>query len=102
MLDFDTPPRTAAKKTKTAQIRLDNHLAGLIERAALALAIDKSVFLRSVIEREATRVLERRSRHVLTPEDAAIFAAALDAPPSPTARAREAARDYRTRVVYAD
>ena len=83
-------------------MRHDDRLAVLIERAALALAVDKSVFLRTAIEREATRVLELQSRHILTPEDAEMFSAALDAPPAPTTRALEAARNYRARVVHAD
>lgn len=102
MLDFDTASGVSAKQTKTTQVRHDDRLASLIERAARALAVDKSVFLRAAIEREATRVLELRSRHVLTPEDAELFAAALDAPPAPTPRARAAAGDYRARVVHAD
>ena len=102
MLDFDTGSRTSAKRSKTTQLRHDDRLADLIERAALALAVDKSAFLRAAIEREAVRVLDLQSRHVLTPEDAEAFAAALDAPPAPTPRALEAARNYRSRVVRAD
>ncbi len=102
MLNFDTASSSPAKQTRTTQVRHDDRLAILIERATLALAVDKSVFLRAAIEREAIRVLEARSRHVLTPEDAEQFAAALDAPPAPTPRALEAARNYRARVVHAD
>ena len=102
MLNFDAASGSAARQTKTTQVRHDDRLANLIERAALALAVDKSVFLRAAIEREATRVLDLQSRHTLTPEDAEIFAAALDAPPAPTPRALEAARHYRARVVHAD
>ena len=102
MLDIDTASRISGKQTKSTQVRHDDRLASLIERAALALAVDKSVFLRAAIEREAMRVLDLQSRHTLTPEDAAIFAAALDAPPTPTPRALEAARNYRARVVHAD
>ena len=102
MLNFDTASSSPVKQTRTTQVRHDDRLAILIERATLALAVDKSVFLRAAIEREAIRVLEARSRHVLTPEDAEQFAAALDAPPAPTPRALEAARNYRARVVHAD
>lgn len=102
MLNFDAVSRVSAKQTRTTQVRHDDRLAGLIERAALALAVEKSVFLRAVIEREATRVLDQQSRHVLTREDAEVFAAALDAQPAPTARALAAARNYRARVVHAD
>ena len=68
----------------------------------MSLAIDKSAFLRSAIEREAIRVLEAQSRHVLSQEDAEQFAAALDTPPTPTPRALDSARNYRRRVVHAD
>ena len=102
MLNFDAAPSTPARRTRTTQIRHDDRLASLIEHAAHALAVDKSTFLRAAIEREATRVLDLRSRHTLTPEDAEIFAAALDAPPAPTPRALEAARNYGARVVHAD
>ena len=102
MLDFDAESGVSAKQTRTTQVRHDDRLANLIERAARALAVDKSAFLRAAIEREAMRVLELQSRHVLTPEDAELFAAALDAPPAPTPRALAAARDYRARVVHAD
>ncbi len=90
------------RKTRTTQIRHDDRLARLIERATRALAVDKSTFLRAAIEREATRVIDMQSRHTLTLEDAKVFAAALDVPPAPTPRALEAARNYRARVVYAD
>ena len=102
MLNFETESRPSAKRTRMTQLRHDDRLADLIERAALALAVDKSAFLRAAIEREAARVLETQSRHALTPEDAEAFAAALDARPAPTPRALEAARNYRSRVVHAD
>ena len=102
MLNLDAASSTRTRRTRTTQVRHDDRLASLIERAALALAVDKSAFLRAAIEREATRVLDMQSRHTLTPEDAEIFAAALDAPPAPTPRALEAARNYRARVVHAD
>ena len=102
MLDFDISSSSSTKQTRTTQVRHDDRLAALIERAARSLAVHKSVFLRSAIERVALHVLEAQSRHVLTPEDAEQFAAALDSPPALTPRAREAARNYRARVVHAD
>lgn len=41
MLDFDTETRTEKKHTRSTQVRHDDRLASLIERAALALAVDK-------------------------------------------------------------
>ena len=102
MLNFETGPRPSAKRARTNQLPHDDRSADLIERAALALAVDKSAFLRAAIGREVARVLEMQARHVLTPEDAGAFAAALDAPPAPTPHALEAARNYRSRVVHAD
>ena len=87
MLDFNAASSVPARRTKTTQVRHDDRLANLIERAALALAVDKSEFLRAAIEREAIRILDFQSRHTLTPEDAEVFAAALAALPAPTARA---------------
>lgn len=83
-------------------MRHDDRLAILIDRAAMSLAVDKSAFLRAAIEREAIRVLEAQSRHVLSQADAEQFAAALDTPPAPTPRALDAARNYRRSVVHAD
>ena len=53
MLDFDTASSAPARRTMTTRIRHDDRLASLIERAALALGVDKSAFLPAAIEREA-------------------------------------------------
>lgn len=102
MLNPYTTAGVSGKQSRTTQVRHDDRLAILIERAAMSLAVDKSAFLRAAIEREAVRVLEAQSRHVLSQKDAEQFAAALDAPPTPTPRALDAARNYRRRVVHAD
>jgi len=102
MLDFSKSDLDAEKRTRTTQIRHGDRLGELIARAAASLGVDKSVFLRAAVGKEASRVLEGGSRHVLTAEDAARFAAALDAAPQPTSRALAAAKAYRHRVVHAD
>lgn len=102
MLDFQTSQFDTEKQTRSTQVRHGDGLGELIARAAAALAVDKSVFLRAAIAREASRVLEAGTRHVLTAEDAALFSAALDAPPKPTPRALAAAKAYRRRIVHAD
>lgn len=102
MLNPYTTSGVSGKQFRTTQVRHDDRLAILIERAAASLAVDKSAFLRAAIEREAIRVLEAQSRHVLSEKDAEQFAAALDTPPTPTPRALDAARNYRGRVVRAD
>ena len=102
MLDLNITGSNNEKQTRSTQVRHGDRLTVLIERAALALGVDKSVFLRNAIAREAQRVLEESSRHVLTPEDAELFAAALDTPPAPTPHALKAAASYRRRVMNAD
>lgn len=102
MLDFQASPLENEKQSRTTQIRHGDDLFQLIEQTATYLAVDKSVFLRAAIAKEAERVLGARSRHVLSPEDAAQFAAALDTPPEPTPRAIAAAKAYKARVVHAD
>ncbi len=102
MLDFQASPLDDEKQSRTTQIRHGDGLFALIEQAAKSLGVDKSVYLRAVIAKDAERVLKARSRHVLTPEDAAQFTAALDTPPAPTPRAITAKKAYKARVIHAD
>ena len=60
----------------TPQVRHDDQLASLIERAAFALAVAKLEFMRLAIEREAKRAQDLQPRHTLTPEKAEMFAEA--------------------------
>lgn len=102
MLDIDVTGSSNEKQTRTTQVRHGESLAALIERATLALGVDKSVFLRHAIAKEAQRVIADSAHHVLTDEDAKLFSAALDTPPAPTPRALKAAASYRRRVAHAD
>lgn len=102
MLDFTPSEVLDEKQTRTTQVRHGDRLVAMIEQAARSLAVDKSVFVRAAILKEAERVLEAGSRHVMSRRDAELFAAALDQSPDPTPRAREAAKAYRSRIVHAD
>ena len=102
MLDLNVTGLNTETQKRTTQVRHGDSLAVLIERATLALGVDKSVFLRHAIAKEAQRVIQDSSRHVLTPEDARLFSAALDTPPKPTPRALKAADSYRRRVADAE
>lgn len=102
MLNFEPLIPDHDDLSKSTQIRHGQVLSDLITRASETLGVDKSVFLRSVIAREAQRILDASARHVLTAEDAAVFSKAMDAAPKPTPRAHAAADAYRRRVVYAD
>lgn len=102
MLDFKPSDLDSEKRNRSTQIRHGDMLARLIEEASVALAVDKSVFLRAAILKEAERVLRDRSHHQLTGEDIELFQKALDTPPPPTEAALAAAKAYRARVVHAD
>ena len=102
MLNLDVSDVVDEKQTRTTQVRHGDSLAELIDQATIALGVEKSVFLRNAIAKEAQRVIEANSLHVLTVEDATLFAAVLDKPPPPTPRALKAAASYRRRVAKAD
>ena len=102
MLDINVTELDNEKKTRTIQVRHGDSLATLIERATIALGVNQSVFLRNAIAKEAQRVIEESSYHVLTAEDAKVFQAALDTPPPLTPRALKAAELYRRYVVNAE
>ncbi len=102
MLDLNEVGLGREKQNRTTQVRHGDNLAALIERASTLLGVDKSVLLRSAIAKEAQRIIENSSHHILTTDDAKLFAAALDTPPVPTPRALKAAASYRHHVDYAD
>ena len=102
MLNLNTNDLSSEQRTRTTQVRHGDILAALIEAASASLGVDKSVFLRSAIAKEAQRVIEARARNMLTADDAKLFAAALDMPPTPTPRALKGAASYQRRVAHAD
>ena len=102
MLDFDISLLGADTGERTTQIRHGDRLANVIEDAASMLGVDKSMFCRNAIAKEAQRVMTESARHALNAEDAAAFQAALDTPPAPTPRALSGKALYQNRVVHAD
>jgi len=102
MLNLNATDLSNEKKTRTTQVRHGDSLTALIKRATSVLGVDKSIFIRNAIAKEAQRVIEDSSRHILTAEDARLFAAALDKPPAIQLRARKAAASYRRRVINAE
>jgi uncharacterized protein (DUF1778 family) len=102
MLDIDMSDLSQDKGARTTQLRHGDRLADLIDRAVAALGVEKSTFLRAAIAKEAQRILEESTRHVMSAEDAGKFEAALDRKPTVTSKAKAAAKAYRARVVHAD
>ncbi len=91
---------TSRRQVLTTQIRHDEHLASLIEKALIILGTKKSDFIRNAIAKEAQRVINDNVIHHLTPEDVELFEAALDTPP--TQRALESSVSYGRWVVSGD
>ena len=76
MQDFKPSDLESEAQSRTTQIRHGDRLFSLIERASISLAVDKSVFLRAAIAREAERVLERQSRDDIRSTDRVFCCAA--------------------------
>ena len=91
-----------SKQRHRTQIRHDDHLESLIEKALIIQGTTKSEFIRNAIAKEAQRVITDNTIHHLTPEDAKLFEEALDKPLPLTPRALKAAESFRRRVVYAE
>ncbi len=102
MLEFNSPALPKEKTIGTLNVRKTKSFAELLERASVSLGVDASTFVRAAVEREAQRVLAFQAHHVMLPEDAIAFTAAVDAAPAPTPRALKAAARYQMRVVHAD
>ena len=102
MLDFHKVSLSNEKQSRTTQVRHGDSLAELIERATTVLGVEKSIFLRNAIAKEAQRVIDDSAFHMLSAEDAELFSAALDKAPAPTPRAKRAAEAYRRRIINAD
>lgn len=102
MLNLPPAPEDRAQNDDMLRTRLPGALKARVESAAAVLGVEVSAFVRRSIAREAEDVLAAQTRYDMSPVDVAVFAAALDAPPSPTPAALRAARRYRERVVHAD
>lgn len=68
MLTFDPVSRDSGERTRTTRVRHDDGLVTLVVPTAIAQAMGRSVLLRAMIKREATRVLNPQCRHLLTRE----------------------------------
>ncbi len=91
------PPRrssTAANKTASLMVRVDQSSKQVIARAARIRGVSASDYVRSVVVAQARReVDEARTRTiVLTPEEQLAFWQALEQPASLTPRQRELGR----------
>ena len=96
-------PTVSSDEKATDRLR-DANTAGVKDRIAHAAAVSGvklAAFVRAAAAREAERVLREHRVTLLTERDRRALLAALDSPPAPTEAARDAVRDYRSRISNA-
>ncbi len=72
-----------------------------ISRAAELSGVKLTTFVRASAVREAERILREHQTTTLSERDRQTLLEALDNPPPPTRAARDAVRDYRSRIANA-
>ena len=72
-----------------------------ISRAAELSGVKLTTFVRASAAREAERILREHQTTTLSERDRRTLLEALDNPPPPTRAARDAVRDYRSRIANA-
>ena len=72
---------------------------GRMSRAAEVSGVKLTTFFRASAAREAQRILREHQTTTLSKRDRLMLLEALDNPPRLTPTAREAVRDYRSRIA---
>ena len=102
MLNFrDVKAPSDEKATAHIEMRIKPSDKGRISRAAELSGVKLTTFVRASAAREAERILREHQTTVLSERDRRTLLEALDNPPSPTAAARDAVRNYRARIANA-
>lgn len=87
------------RSTERMNFRMKPRVKRAIQRAAALSGVDDSVFTMNAAYRSALETIAAHERTLLKPEDHAAFFAALDTPPEPTAKLREAFERHGRAVV---
>ena len=87
------------KATERMNFRTKPHIKQAIQQAAALSGVDDSVFTMSAAYASALATIAAHERTTLKPVDQTAFFEALDRPPAPTARLREALASHQTRVI---
>ena len=72
-----------------------------MSRAAELTGVKLETFVRASTAKEAERILRENRTTTLSERDSRTLLEALDNPPPPTPAARDAVRDYRSRIADA-
>ena len=77
-------------ETARLELRLPSDVKGLISQAASCLGVTLTAFAASTLAERAQRVIEAHTMLRLSRRDFATFVAALEAPPEPDKRLKQA------------
>ncbi len=87
------------RASERMNFRTKPHIKRAIQQAAALMGVDDSVFTMSAAYNSALATIEAHERTSLDPADHAAFFSALDNPPPPTAKLREAFARHRATVT---
>ena len=102
MLEFKNVDASSDEKaTDNIKIRVKPSDKERISRAAELSGVKLTTFVRGSAARAAQRILREYQTTTLSERDRLTLLEALDNPPRPTPAARDAVRDYRSRIANA-
>ncbi len=102
MLNFsDVTASPDERATDNIEMRVRPSDKDRISRAAELTGVKLTTFVRASAAREAERILREHQTTTLSERDRQALLEALDNPPPPTRAARDAVRDYRSRIANA-
>ena len=102
MLNFtDVTASPDERATDNIEMRVRPSDKDRISRAAELSGVKLTTFVRASAAREAERILREHQTTKLSERDRQALLEALDNPPPPTRAARDAVRDYRSRIANA-
>ncbi len=102
MLNFsDVTASPDERATDNIEMRVKPSDKDRISRAAELTGVKLTTFVRASAAREAERILREHQTTTLSERDRRALLEALDNPPTPTRAARNAIRDYRSRIANA-
>ena len=102
MLNFsDVSASPDERATDNIEMRVKPSDKDRISRAAELTGVKLTTFVRASAAREAERILREHQTTTLSEHDRRALLDALDNPPRPTRAARDAVRNYRSRIANA-
>ena len=99
MLAFDDATKGVDERSsERMNFRTKPRIKAVIQRAAALSGMDDSVFTMNAAYKSAMETIAVHERTALQPADHAAFFEALDNPPAPTAKLRDAFARYRQTI----